>query len=195
VTPRQRDLLLTTVMVLIALTPAWFVPRWLSVPWQVVVLVLAVPALWLTWFHGPWQATPPGDLARIVGHLGLASGQRFCDLGAGDGRIVLAVNRATGADCTGFELSPVVWAVAQIRLAVQGNAHTRVRLADLNGADLTGFDAVYVWGTAYSRLGDIVGRMRPGATLVSYHQPIPGLEARTVDDAGERPIWVYEVIS
>jgi cyclopropane fatty-acyl-phospholipid synthase-like methyltransferase len=111
--------------------------------------------------------------------------------------MVLWVAGATGAHCVGLEVSALPWLVSRVRLAVQGSDRTEVRLADLYRADLSEFDVVYVWGTAYSVGTErFAARMRealrPGARLVSYHTPVPGLEPLTVDEDGQRPIWVYE---
>ena len=83
-----------------------------------------------------------------------------------------------------------------IDLAVKGDAGTRVRWGDLYRTDLSEFDVVYVWGTAYSVGTDAFAAfaarsLRPGARLVSYHTPIPGWEPVDVDKAGMRPIYIY----
>lgn len=195
-TPQHRDLLLTAVMIGLALTPAWFLPAWLSVPWQLVFVIVGPLALWHSWHHAPWQPTPQAELDRVLRALALAPGARFCDLGAGDGRLVARVNAATGADCTGIEVSPLLWLVAHARLLLRPRA--RVRLADLYRFDLSSFDAAYVWGTAYSvdteRFGAHVRRvMRPGARLVSYHHPVHGLVPDHVDVGGQRPLFIYTI--
>ena len=64
---RRRDLLQTLVGVGILLTPAWLTPSWFGRPWAVaVILLVAVPNLYLTWRHAPWVATPERDMARIL---------------------------------------------------------------------------------------------------------------------------------
>ncbi len=176
------------------LTPAWFLPPWPSLIWQIAVLVLGAIALWATWSHGPWQPTPRAERERILAALALQPGQRFCDLGAGDGRLVAWVHAATGADCTGLEVSPVQWAVAQAVLLLRRGA--RVRLADLYRADLSGYDVLYVWGAPYSvgqtRFAEHVRRSaRPGTRLVSYQHPVPGLAPVWEDEGGQRPLFVY----
>jgi SAM-dependent methyltransferase len=193
---RRRDLLLTLVMWGIALTPAWLTPEWLSRPWLVVVGLLGLPAVYYSWRHAPWQPTPAAELPRILKHLDLGPEQTFCDLGAGDGRLLLWVHAATGATCVGIEASPLQYAVARVRLALQGTHHTSVRLGDLYAADLSGFDAVYVWGTAYSvsmpRFGERMRQtLRPGARLVSYHYPVHGLHPHVEDNEGLRPLYMY----
>ena len=195
---RRRDLLLTAVMLGIVLTPAWLTPDWISWPWRVVTILVGLPALWLSWRHAPWHPTPEADMTRLLPHLQLKPGDHFGDLGAGDGRVVVRVARATGAQCTGLEGSPLPWLVAQWRtLGVPG---ARVRLADLYQADLRDYDALYVWGTAYSVSQPafteaILAHARPGARLVSYHHPVHGLVPVAVDPEGQRPFYVYEVPS
>ncbi len=193
---RQRDLLLTAVMLGILLTPAWLLPSWLSVAWQLAVAVVGLPALWYSWQHAPWQPTPRSELDRLLAALQLGPDSRFCDLGAGDGRVVLWLHQQTGADCTGIEAAPLQWAIARLRLAVRGTPRTRVLLGDLYTADLSGFDVVYVWGTAYSVGTErFAARMReglrPGARLVSYHTPLVGWSPERVDEGGQRPLYTY----
>jgi len=193
---RRRDLLLTLVMWCIVLTPGWLMPEWLSRLWLLVVGMLGLPAVYLSWRHAPWQPTPAADLGRILQSLDLSPEQTFCDLGAGDGRMLVWVHAATGATCVGIEASPIPWLIGRLRLALQGTGRTSIRLGDLYTADLSGFDAVYVWGTAYSVSAPRFGRrmrqtLRPGARLVSYHYPVYGLEPCAVDTEGKRPLYVY----
>lgn len=195
---RRRDLLLTLTMLGIALTPAWLLPERLAVPWQIAVAVLAGPMIVLSWTHGPWQPTPPGDLARIIQHLSLDASDRFVDLGAGDGRVVLSVARATGAHCTGIEAAPLMVIVGMFRTRLGGAGRARIQIGDLYRADLSPYDAAYVWGTAYS-VGteafarSLQQRLRTGARLVSYQHPLVGWTPANVDHSGERPIFVYDV--
>jgi len=196
-TIRRRDLLLTTTLLLIALTPDWLLPDPWATPWQIAVLGLAGPMLILSWTHGPWQPTPAGDLARIVGHLALDADRRFVDLGAGDCRVLRVVAEATGADCTGVEAAPLMVAIGWLRTRFPARGRVRMRLGDLYRADLSDFDAVYVWGAPYSvateRFADSLrDRLRPGARVVTYQHALAGWTPRTVDDTGERPIYVYD---
>ncbi len=195
---RRRDLLLTSVMVCIGLTPAWLTPAWFSTPWLIAGVCLGIPALYASWRYAPWVPTPSGELPRLLTHLALSPEHAFCDLGAGDGRMVLWVHRATGADCTGVEIAPLQYLVARARLALSGSARVRVLPGDLYRTDLSRFDAVYVWGTAYfvstPRFGAYVQRaLRDGARLVSYHHPVHGLQPAQIDSGGERPIYVYVI--
>jgi hypothetical protein len=191
---RRRDLLQTLVLVGILLTPAWLAPPWFALPWLVGSLALAGPLVVLTWLHGPWVPTPHADVPRIVAALALKPGEAFCDLGCGDGRMLRWVREATGAECTGIEAAPLLALWARLR----SGRGIRVRLGDLYAADLSGFDVIYVWGTAYSvgtpRFRELIERScRRGARVVSYQTPIAGLEPTVVDAGGQRPLYVYVV--
>ena len=193
---RRRDLLQTLVWVCIGLTPAWLAPQWFAVPWLVMGVIFGVPALYYSWRYAPWVPTPAQELSRILGLLELQPGDAFCDLGAGDGRMVLRVNAATGARCVGIEGSPLQYLIARIRLAVAGNSGTNMVFGDVHACGLTEFDVLYVWGTAYwvgtpAFREHVVDSLRPGSRLVSYHYPVLGREPDRVDRGGERPIYVY----
>ncbi len=195
---RRRDLLLTLVMVCIGITPAWFLPAWLATPWLTIGLLGGLGAAVVSWRYSPWLPTPAEDLGRILTHLALEPHHHFCDLGAGDGRTIVRAQRATGATCTGIELSPIHYLVARVRVAIQGSSRTSVHFGNLYRHDLSPFDAVYVWGTAYlvstPQFGAYMRQvLRPGCRLVSYHHPVCGLEPVEVDAGGIRPVYVYVV--
>ena len=193
---RRRDLLLTLVMLGIAFTPAWLLPTPLATPWLWVVSLVGAPAVFVSWMYAPWVPTPASDFDRILACLDLQPGDAFCDLGAGDGRMLTRVHGATGARCTGIEISPALYLLARLRLAGSRAPLTQMRFGDLHRADLSQFDVLYVWGTAYwvgqPAFGAFVASaLKPGARLVSYHYPVGGIPIQRCDNEGERPIFVY----
>lgn len=193
---RRHNLLLTLVMVGVGMTPAWLGPSWLVLPWMVAGVLFGGPAVYYTWRYAPWMPSPAVEVPRIVTALGLGPGQGFCDLGAGDGRLVVAVRRATGARCVGIEAAPLQYLVGRLHLALRGDRDTVLRFGDLHRADLSGFDALYVWGTAYwvatpAFREHLQRTLKPGARVVSYHHRLHGLRPVRVDDSGVRPIYVF----
>jgi SAM-dependent methyltransferase len=191
---RRSNMLLTMVMVCIGLTPAWFLPTWLARPWLLLALLLLAPLLWITWRYAPWVPTPHDELERLVALLELTPDECFCDLGAGDGRVLVAVHRASGARCVGVELAPLMWGLARLRTLPWGS-QIRLVLGDVHRADLSGVDAFFVWGTAQwlqsERFAQLCASLPPGARIVSYHHRLPGLEAERVDPDGQRPMYRY----
>jgi hypothetical protein len=194
---RRRDLLQTCVLLGLLFTPAWLTPPWFARPWLLVTALLGLPAVWWSWRHAPWVPTPTAERARLLAALALQPHETFCDLGAGDGRVVAMVSAATEATCWGVEVSPLLWLLGSLRLLWQGRG-ARLRLGDLYKTDLSGVDAVYVWGTAYSAgterfVAFLRSAMRPGTRVISYHTELPGLEAERVDHGGQRPLWTYRI--
>ena len=193
---RRRNLLLALVVLCVVCTPAWFLPIELGRLWLLVGLVLGVPSAYISWRYAPWVPTPEKEVARILRLLNLQPHEAFCDLGAGDGRMVVRIQRATGADCAGIEVSPAHYLMARVRLAIQGNRKTSLIFGHVHGVDLSRFDALYVWGTGYwvatPEFADRIRRMvRPGGRLVSYHYPLHGMKADCVDEDGLRPLHLY----
>lgn len=195
-TARQRDLLQTLVVLGVLATPGWLLPPTWGLAWLAAVAVLAGPSVWLTWSHAPFVVTPASEVERIVTALRLRPDESFCDLGAGDGQLLVEIRRRTGARCHGIEATPLLYAVARMRIAASGLDRATIRLGDLYRADLSEVAAVYVWGTAYG-----VGTKRfrqfleqalpPGARVVSYHTPLWGEPAQHTDTRGLRPLHVY----
>ncbi len=191
---RRQDLLLSAVMLGLLLTPAWLTPAWFARPWLLVMLLLAAPALALSWWHAPWVPTPADETPRILAALAMQEGECFCDLGAGDGRLVAAVHRTTGVRSRGVEAMPLMYLLARWRLA--GLAEATVELGDLYRADLGDVDAVYVWGTAYSVSTPgfrefLQSSLPSGARVVAYGRPLEGLEPVRTDRDGQRPLFCY----
>jgi len=159
-----------------------------------MTLLFAAPALIFTWRFAPWVPTPKAELDRLLRCMDLDASQSFCELGAGDGRLMVWVHRHTGARCTGLEVSPLMFLVGWVRVTL-GRAG-RVRFLDMYKADLSSYDVVYVWGTAYwvgtPEFREYLGRtLKPGARLVSYQQPLSDWTPDLVDRGGQRPIYVY----
>jgi hypothetical protein len=197
---RRRDTLVAVAVVGIGLTPAWLFAGWFSVLWQALWLLMGVPAVYFSWRYAPWAPTPSQDLPQILNTLQLKPNQSFCDLGAGDGRMVLWIHAATDASCTGIEVAPLQYLVGRARLAFARKPKTAMLLADIHRADLTGFDVLYMWGTAYwvttpAFSTQMQSALRPGARLVMYQFPLHGLHPDAVDTTGLRPIYTYTMAS
>ncbi|RJQ36393.1 hypothetical protein C4552_03845 [Candidatus Parcubacteria bacterium] len=140
-----------------------------------LAIAAAVPLFWFA------RGAPfvPSSRARIRCMVALADirpGQRAADIGAGDGRIVIALARA-GAIATGFEINPLlVWfARLRIRLAGLGNRAT-VNRSNFWHQSFAPFDIVTVYGLP-SIMPDLEVKLRrelkPGSRVVSNAFPFP----------------------
>jgi hypothetical protein len=125
----------------------------------------------------------------------LKSGERIVDLGAGDGRILIAAARDFGANGFGVEIDPIRTLLARIFIRTR-SVHKSVKVywRNLFDTDFQGVDLVTIYLTRDTNrkvrpfLDD---RCDPGTRIVSYAFPVPGWSPSIIDDSNL--IFVYEV--
>lgn len=127
--------------------------------------------------------TPWFTARALLGRAQLAAGQRFVDLGSGDGRVALYAAVACGAQAVGYE-----WLAERHRIAERvagpiGGARLTLHCADAAAADLTQADVVYCAWTclderARQRLLPALRTMPAGSRLLTNTYPVsdPGFE-------------------
>lgn len=121
----------------------------------------------------PWVPAYQRDVDAILDDLKLQPGQTFVELGCGDGRLVAAA-AARGVTAIGYEINPLMWAIAVWRCRKQHNA--RIRLANLWQADLSDADAVmaFLMPKFMERIETgVLPRLKPGARLLTYVFALP----------------------
>lgn len=160
-----------------------------------VLLLAAVPTAVAAWRLAPFLPTPHRAVDAALTLAGVGSGDVVVDLGAGDGRVLRAAV-ARGARAVGFELSPVLWLLAVLRLLpVRGRA--RVVLGDALRADLTGATVVFVFATARTapRVAQYLATaLTPGTRVLSYVFPLSGwTPAQVAQPRACGPIVLYRV--
>lgn len=97
----------------------------------------------------PYAPMRHEHLKNMIDVLKIKKGEKAVDIGAGDGRVVIALAHA-GAEAHGFEINPllVLWAKINIRRAgLQGKAH--VHLQNFITADFSQFDIFTTYLTKY----------------------------------------------
>lgn len=185
-------------------------------PVLVLVLIL-VPILGTFAYAGvrgaPWVPTRRRDVHRFLELARLRSGERFYDLGCGDGRLVIVAARA-GAIATGFECSILPYILARIRCALhsasfrakreishQGDrglsarlettlGSARVHYRDFWNADLSDADVVYCFlmPKVYPKLKEKLEReCKKGTRVIFYVWPMAGWAMDAVDVAPGQP--------
>ncbi len=170
--------------------------EWLAGIFFVIVLfalwTVAIAALGLA----PWLPTRGRDVERALRMLDLKPGERFYDLGSGDGRLVLAAARH-GANATGIELALPILLISRLRLRFSGpKTSARLVWGDLFKTDLSDADAVFLFGRPGrlgNRLAAHLASLKPGARVVSYAFPIEGWTPHRTDRTGRKalPIHLY----
>lgn len=91
----------------------------------------------------PWVPAFRQDLEELFVLADVKKGTQFVDLGCGDGK-VLAAAAKRGAVVVGFEVNPILWIVARIRLLRYGK-RAKVYLRSFWSVDIGEFDVVYLY--------------------------------------------------
>lgn len=157
----------------------------------VAVLSIVLPSL----VGGAWSPTRAKAVKKMLQYAKLRPGETIVDLGAGDGRIILAAAREYDAHAIGIEIDPFRWFLCKIRLAMLTRpGRASVRMGNFFDMDLSRADVItfYLSQAAADKLKDkLENELKPGSRVVSYRRPITGWRPAFHD--GEDDIYVYVV--
>ena len=122
---------------------------------------------------GLWTPTPADRIARALELAELAPGERFVDLGCGDGRVLLAAARC-GAEVLGIEADQALAEKARAVLGARGALGT-VIVGDIFDTDVEA-DVVFAFLTpaTLQRLAPRLARLAPGTRLVTPEIAVEG---------------------
>ncbi|MDR0965082.1 MAG: class I SAM-dependent methyltransferase [Myxococcales bacterium] len=139
----------------------------------------------------PVYSATPWIVRIALDMLQLEDGERFCDLGCGLGRVLRAARRRAKVTATGYELNPFailyLWALGITDFGI------RVKCRDFRQADLSQFDAVYLYllPKVMPALAEQLERqLKPGARVVSVDFPFPDWTAKEEREHGHK-VWLY----
>jgi len=147
----------------------------------------------------PYIPTPQTVVEKMLEAAHVKPGEVVYDLGAGDGRIVIAAAQEFGARAVGVEILPDVCEKARERIKSLGlddrvtmiqNSAFRV---DLSPADVV---TLYLLTSSNERLKPNLEKyLKPGARVVSNQFPMKGWKAAAVvhvkTGGMDNPIYVY----
>jgi tRNA A58 N-methylase Trm61 len=135
-------------------------------------------------------SSQPADIARMLDLAAVTSADTVYDLGAGDGRIVIAAAKR-GAKAIGIEINPenarLAWANIE-----QADVKAEIRIADFFQADFSDATVVtlYIGNAMACRLKPRLQTLRAGTRIVSNGESICGWTPdRTFQGAA---LWVVQ---
>ena len=142
----------------------------------------------------PWFPTWSRDINRFLKLADIKPGQKFYDLGCGDGKLVFAATGA-GAKAVGFEISLLPYLIAKTRSF--GIHNSEIKFKDFWNQNLSDADVVYLFLTpkvnpkAKLKLGI---ELKKGAKVIAYTWPIEGWQPIKEDSPKDRPaMYLYEI--
>jgi hypothetical protein len=153
-------------------------------------------------FLAPYVPSPEPIVQRMLEIARVGPGDTVYDLGAGDGRIVVAAAQRFGARAVGVELDDRRFVIASARLRDLGLApRARMVHGDLAAVDLRGATVVTLY-----QLPNVNEMLRPalewqlspGARIVTHDFPIsgwtPSMTVTTrLDDGSQHAIFLYTI--
>jgi protein-L-isoaspartate O-methyltransferase len=139
----------------------------------------------------PVYPTPQTIVERMLQLGGLQPGERMCDLGSGDGRIVITAARQFHANATGIEIDPILYRQSMEQIRSLGLAKTaRVINGDLLKQRYSAYDliTVYLLPEANNVIQPMLERdLKRGTRIVSHDFAFEGwrpVKIETIDDDG-----------
>ncbi len=158
------------------------------------LLILAwvyLPALW----GAPYVPSSWKTVKKMLQMAEVQPGQRVVDLGAGDGRIVIAAARLFKAQAVGVEIDPLRCILANALILLLGlRGRARVHYGNMMSFDVSDADVVTLYllqGTNQALKERLAEQLRPGARIVSHSFSMSGWAPAAIDD--DKGIFVYEV--
>lgn len=133
----------------------------------------------------PFVPTPTEKVEKMISWAGVQPGQKSVDLGAGDGRVVIAMAKA-GAEAYGFEFLEKYARRAKVNIKKAGlEGKAFVYCKDFWEEDLSSYNIVtfYAMAEMMERLSDkLTKELRSGTVVISNGFRIPGWTALKEED-------------
>jgi len=125
-------------------------------------------------------------------------GDRFVDLGCGDGRVLLSARRRYGVDALGFEVNPLAYLIAKLRSA--GLSGIKIKWGSFWTRRLDGVDFIfcYLFPDVMERVAfKLESELPRKARVISCNFPLPGWEIdrilRPNGPGNQDPIYLYRL--
>jgi SAM-dependent methyltransferase len=162
----------------------------------VIGILILLSAAYAAASGAPWVPTKQCDIARLKSLLALKDGERFVELGCGNGRVCRSIaTHHKDVSVTGVELSILQYAFARLQSI---GTHARFRFQNVFKHDLSGYNAVYMFlmPETYEKIRPkLEHELRLGSRVVSYVWAIPGWEDKLVrvdHEEGKLNLYLYQ---
>jgi len=162
----------------------------------VIFLFLFGLTIWSALIGAPYFITPKKAIREIFELAQIRPGQKLYDLGSGNGKTLIIAQKEFGAQATGFELSPIVYLIAQLNLLFHGVKDAKLYCKNFYKQDLSDADVIFCFLSipAMERLRPKFEKeLRPRTKIISYSFSIRGWTPKEVIEGYPGNVYLYEV--
>jgi SAM-dependent methyltransferase len=164
-----------------------------------ILLIIFLPLLIAGFSGAPWVPIKKGDIGRVNKIANLKPGQKFIELGSGDGRVCHFVAKNNPkVDVIGVELSWFMVVVSRIRVILDPVGNLKIELGNAFKTDISGADVIFFYFLPHSMekklQKELINEMKPGAKAISYvfdFKEWPGEHSIDKSSDNTYPINIY----
>ena len=157
----------------------------------VLAAIVIIPVL----FGAPWHPLSNKNIDRIIKFADPKQGETFCDIGSGDGRVLIAALRKNCLRGIGVEIDTIkVWLSKCFITAA--NLTDKIQIYRQNMYDFNAGEAdiiyLYLTHQALDRLfPEILNRVKPSVRIVCYRFCIRNMEPIKVNE--DKNLFLYRM--
>lgn len=163
-----------------------------------IAFVILIPTLKALVYGAPFVPTPMAAVKKILASAKIKKNEKVYDIGCGDGRMVYLAAKDYNAEAVGFELSPLVYALARIRHFFW-QSKAKILFRDFKFYNFENADVIvcYLLPETLARLQTKLDlELKKGTRVVSYAFPVgnwkPSSKIERNTHENLAPIWIYE---
>jgi ribosomal protein L11 methylase PrmA len=159
------------------------------------LLVLAGMVILPIFFGAPWHPLMPGTIRRILRFAEVQPGETVCDLGCGEGRILITAVKEFSARAIGVEIDPLKILLARLLRKINGvDDRVNIVRGNLFDFDPGSADVLYLYLThqAMDKLfPEILKKLKPSVRIVSYRFCLRGMTPEKVSE--DKTLFLYQL--
>jgi len=160
-----------------------------------VLLVLAGMVILPIFFGAPWHPLMPGTIRRILRFAEVQPGETVCDLGCGEGRVLITAAKEFSARAIGVEIDPLKILLARLLRKINGvGDRVNIVRGNLFDFDPGSADVLYLYLThqAMDKLfPEILKKLKPSVRIVSYRFCLRGMTPEKVSE--DKTLFLYQI--
>ena len=159
------------------------------------LLVLAGMVVLPIFFGAPWHPLMPGTIRRILRFAEVQPGETVCDLGCGEGRVLITAAKEFSARAIGVDIDPLKILLARLLRKINGvDDRVNIVRGNLFDFDPGSADVLYLYLThqAMDKLFPVIlKKLKPSVRIVSYRFCLRGMTPEKVSE--DKTLFLYQL--